>query len=156
VYSVCGSQKLVLRYNYQNKTYHDKWVPVTTARPVLGLRKQKRPPIWRVAANILNKQSRTADKVWSCKLGVGRGTNKFHRKSCYVTKRSHDLSNGKRTWDLVRGCEGLYRSASLTTATREFARCIIDIVGVQEVRRDKGSTVIAEDYIFTMRKENIN
>jgi hypothetical protein len=31
--------------------------------------------IWRVAANILNKQSRTADKGWSSSLGVGRGTN---------------------------------------------------------------------------------
>jgi hypothetical protein len=30
--------------------------------------------IWRVAANVLNKQSRTADKGWSS-LGVGRGTN---------------------------------------------------------------------------------
>jgi hypothetical protein len=32
-------------------------------------------PIWRVAANILNEQSRTTDKVWSSGLGVGRGTN---------------------------------------------------------------------------------
>jgi hypothetical protein len=32
--------------------------------------------IWRVAANILNKQSRTADKEWSSSLGVGRGANK--------------------------------------------------------------------------------
>jgi hypothetical protein len=31
--------------------------------------------IWRVAANILNKQSRTADKGWSSSLGVGRGAN---------------------------------------------------------------------------------
>jgi hypothetical protein len=30
---------------------------------------------WRVAANILNKQSRTADKGWSSSLGVGRGAN---------------------------------------------------------------------------------
>jgi hypothetical protein len=29
--------------------------------------------IWRVAANILNKQSRTADKGWASSLGVGRG-----------------------------------------------------------------------------------
>jgi len=28
---------------------------------------------WRVAANILNKQSRTADKPWSCSLGLRRG-----------------------------------------------------------------------------------
>jgi hypothetical protein len=42
--------------------------------------------IWRVAANILNKQSRTADKVWSSSLGVGRGANKFLAKkknACY-------------------------------------------------------------------------
>jgi len=38
----------------------DKWVPVTTARRVLKLRMEERPPIWRVATNILNKQSRTA------------------------------------------------------------------------------------------------
>jgi hypothetical protein len=31
--------------------------------------------IWRVAANILNKRLRTADKVWSSSLGVGRGAN---------------------------------------------------------------------------------
>jgi hypothetical protein len=31
--------------------------------------------LWREAANILNKQSRTADKGWSSRLGVGRGAN---------------------------------------------------------------------------------
>ena len=31
--------------------------------------------IWRVAANIFNKQLRTADKGWSFSLGVGRGAN---------------------------------------------------------------------------------
>jgi len=29
--------------------------------------------IWKVVANILNKQSRAADKGWSSSLGVGRG-----------------------------------------------------------------------------------
>jgi len=33
------------------------------------------PPIWMIAANILNKQSRTVDKGWSSSLGVGRGAN---------------------------------------------------------------------------------
>jgi hypothetical protein len=32
--------------------------------------------IWRVAANTLNKQSRTADKGWPSSLEVGRGANK--------------------------------------------------------------------------------
>jgi hypothetical protein len=36
--------------------------------------------IWRVAANILNKQSRTTDKKWSSSLGVGRGATNPHRK----------------------------------------------------------------------------
>jgi hypothetical protein len=36
--------------------------------------------IWRVAANILNKQSRTADKGWPSSLGVGRGLTTPHRK----------------------------------------------------------------------------
>ena len=58
----------------QNKS-RDKWVPVTTARRVLRLRVKERPPVRRVAVNILNEQSRTADKVWSSSLGVGRGAN---------------------------------------------------------------------------------
>jgi len=51
------------------------WVPVTTAWRVLRLRMEERPPIRRVAANKLNKQSRTADKGWFSSLGVGRGAN---------------------------------------------------------------------------------
>jgi hypothetical protein len=55
---------------------HVSWAPLHhgMARPQVadggdGLR------IWRVAANILNKQSRPADKGWSSSLGVGRGAN---------------------------------------------------------------------------------
>jgi hypothetical protein len=33
--------------------------------------------IWRVAANILNKQSQKADKGWSSSLGVKRGAKNF-------------------------------------------------------------------------------
>jgi hypothetical protein len=29
--------------------------------------------IWRVAANILNKQPQTSDRGWSSNVGVGRG-----------------------------------------------------------------------------------
>ena len=52
------------------------WVPVTTAWRVpwvadggVGLQ------IWRLAANILNKQSWTADQEWSSSLGVWREAN---------------------------------------------------------------------------------
>ena len=55
--------------------YHP-WVPVTTAWCVpwvadggVGLQ------IWRLAANILNKQSWTADQEWPSSLGVWREAN---------------------------------------------------------------------------------
>jgi hypothetical protein len=40
---------------------HDKWAPVTTAWRVLRLQIQERTPVWRIAANIMNKQSRITD-----------------------------------------------------------------------------------------------
>jgi len=55
----------------------NKWGSVITTWRVLRLRMEERPSVWRVAANILNKQSRTADKGRSSNLGVGRGANKF-------------------------------------------------------------------------------
>ena len=45
-----------------NLTAHVRWVPVTTAWRVLRLGMEERPPIWRVAANKLNKQPLTADE----------------------------------------------------------------------------------------------
>ena len=51
--------------------------------------------LWRVAANILNKQSRTADKGWSSSLGVGRGANNSSAyKINYVTKYSKKPRSG--------------------------------------------------------------
>jgi len=49
--------------------------PVTRVRRVLRSRMEERPPMWRVAANILNKQSRTADNVCTANLAAGRGSN---------------------------------------------------------------------------------
>ncbi|KAJ4443717.1 hypothetical protein ANN_05392 [Periplaneta americana] len=49
---------------------------------------------WRVAANILNKQSRTADKGWSSSLGVGRRAKTRHRKKQLVTKPNNKPRNG--------------------------------------------------------------
>ena len=42
----------------------------------------------------------------------------------------------------------LYRASSLTAAARELARYKLDLVGVQEVRWDRGGTVRAGDYFF--------
>jgi hypothetical protein len=77
------------------RTTH-KWVPVTTAWRVLRLRMEQRPPIWRVAANILNNQSRTADNEWSSIFGVGRGANNSSpSRRNFVTKYSQTKT---RTW----------------------------------------------------------
>jgi len=34
-----------------------------------------------------------------------------------------------------------------------MARCMVDLVGLREVRWDKGGTVKAEDYNFSMEEE---
>jgi len=42
---------------------------------ILWLPMEEWPPIWRVLANIMNKQLQTADKEWSSSFGVGQGAN---------------------------------------------------------------------------------
>jgi len=56
---------------------HAKWVLVNKAWRVLSLRNEERLPLWRLAADILNKQSRTADKGLSYTWGAGRDANNF-------------------------------------------------------------------------------
>ena len=53
------------------------------------------------------------------------------------------------TWNI----KSLYRLGSLTAVTRELARYKLDLVGVQEVRWDKGGSVRTGDYIFSTEKE---
>ena len=85
---VCGLYNIIYKilnnvtYSYYTPylfiadlNYTMQWVPVTTVWRVLRFRIEERPPIRRVAANILNKRSRTVDKGWSSSLGVGRGAN---------------------------------------------------------------------------------
>jgi len=56
------------------------------------------------------------------------------------------------TWNVW----SLYRAGSLKAAARELARYKLDVVGVQEVRWDKGGTVRAGDYDFFYGKGNEN
>ena len=59
-----------------------------------------RPPVWNVAANILNKLSRTADKGWSPRSGLSEMLTNPHRKKTamlrtfttapYVEIRKHE------------------------------------------------------------------
>ena len=81
----------------------DKWVPVTTAWRILRLRMDEWPPIWRVAANKLDKQSQTADKGCSSSLGVGRGANNAspwkpmlrnnHKARCFLWRQNNPEVN---------------------------------------------------------------
>jgi hypothetical protein len=51
--------------------------------------------IWRVAANMLNKQLRTADMGWSSSLGVWRGLTAHRKKSTMLRndkcRREYDI-----------------------------------------------------------------
>jgi len=56
------------------------------------------------------------------------------------------------TWNV----RSLYRAGSIKTAARELVRYKLDVVGVQEVRWDKGGTVREGDYNFSYGKGNDN
>jgi hypothetical protein len=65
--------------------------------------------IWRLAANILNKQSRTGNKGWSSSLGVGLTT--LHRKKKPVTNNLHK----PRTTKMYEGVNTYSTFLDLTT-----------------------------------------
>ena len=65
-------------------------------------------------------------------------------------QRKRDILLG--TWNV----RSLYRAGSLMAAARELARYKLDLVGVQEVRWDRGGTVRAGDYNFFYGKGNEN
>jgi hypothetical protein len=48
------------------------------------------------------------------------------------------------TWNV----RSLYRIGCLTTVARELGKYKLDLVGVEEVRWEKGGTERAEDYTF--------
>jgi len=54
----------------------------------------------------------------------------------------------------TRNVRSLYRAGSLTAAAKELARYNLNLVGVQEVRWDKGGTVTEGDYNFFYVKGN--
>jgi hypothetical protein len=55
---------------------------------------EERPPIWRVAVNMLNKQSRTADKGRSSSLGLGEGLTTPHRENVSLLRNIHRQNFG--------------------------------------------------------------
>jgi hypothetical protein len=54
--------------------------------------------IWRVAANILNKQTRTADKGWSSSLGKGVELIPHRKKISLLRKFIGSLGPGRIPW----------------------------------------------------------
>jgi hypothetical protein len=98
----------VTKYNYNyylvtklHTKYADvKWVPChhITARPQVAEGRDGLH-IWRLAANILNKQSRTAEKEWSSSLGVGWGLATPHRKKQHVTTIQKPFRGPRYRWE---------------------------------------------------------
>ena len=52
------------------------------------------------------------------------------------------------TWNV----RSFYGTGSLIAAAREFVRYKLDLLGVQEVRWDRGGTVDEGNYIFSVEK----
>jgi hypothetical protein len=108
--------------------------------------------VWKVAANILNKQSRTADSGWPSSLVVGRGTKRPTRKTFgFFTKRTlvprtrTDSLAWPKDWNIEMrfgtwNVRSLHRTGALKTAARQSGKYKLDLVGVKVVRRKKGGT----------------
>jgi hypothetical protein len=56
----------------------------------------------------------------------------------------------------TRNVRTLYRAGSLITVAKEISKCILDLVGVQEVRWDRDGTEPAGKYTFLYGKGNEN
>ena len=127
-------------------SYCHPWVPVTTAWGIpwvadggVGLK------IWRLAANILNKQSGQPTRSGPPAWGFGVTLTTSHCKNKGVQKRHTGppnwTDNLERPWqrkmDMRFGTwnvRSLYRAGALGLVTSELDRCRMDLVGVQDVR----------------------
>jgi hypothetical protein len=99
--------------------------------------------IWRVAANIFNKQSRTDDNGWSSSSGDGRGAKeiltvknkfamKYHKKTRTWTnsldkrpmRKKMDMRFG--TWNI----RSMHSAGSLRVVVDEISKYKLDLVRV--------------------------
>jgi len=76
------------------------------------------------------------------------------RGGMFLGESSRIIQRGMKlgTWNV----RSLYRAGSLKAAARELGRYKLDVVGVQEVRWDRGGTVREGDYDFLYGKGNDN
>jgi len=68
----------------------------------------------------------------------------------FLGESSRNIERGMKlgTWNV----RSLYRAGSLKEVARELGRYKLDVVGVQEVRWDKGGIVSEGDYDFFLRE----
>jgi hypothetical protein len=126
IYDVIGSVKIDF-VSPMNES-HVRWVPCHhgMARPQVpdgrnGLQ------IWRVATDILNKQSWTAKKGWSSSLGLGVGlTTPHHKKLSYYENSQEALDMRFGTWNV----RSIYRAGLLRTVAEEVLKYKLDLLGV--------------------------
>jgi hypothetical protein len=121
-----------------------------------------REVLWvlRVAADILNKQSRTADKGWSSSLVVGHGDDNPSPQKFFIVTKCFKVP---RTWtdslarpkgwkkDMRAGTwnvSSLYRVGAIKSVVGELEGYKLDLVGVQEIRWEGEGYQRADNYTF--------
>jgi hypothetical protein len=106
-----------------------RWIPVTTTCSSLGCGLKDGLQLWRVAADVLNKQPRIKDKGWSSSLRFGLGANNTSpQKINLLLKRHRSLGLGRiatasRSDTVVmkppiRWVDGIKRSSEKMTTDR--------------------------------------
>jgi len=121
---------------------------------------EERLPIWTIAANILNKQSRIAAMVFPPACGLEEGLTTPPCSNYLLTKHSqtkpriwsnNSIRPKQRRTGLRFGSlkvRSRHRAGSLTAAARELVRYKLDLVHVQEIRWVRRGTVRAVDCNF--------
>jgi len=108
--------------------------------------------VWRVAVNVLNKQSWTVDKGWPSSLRVEWGAETHHKWNVPQGLRIwqilwNDLGNRKWykiwTWNV----RSLSRAGLLKTVASELEKYNLDLVAVQEVRWCEGGSQPTDNFI---------
>ena len=117
------------------------------ARPHIG--HVGKAPIWRVAVNILNKQSRTTDKGRSSSLEIRRGANNF---SLYLVTKHSDRKHRTCTDTLV-----LYKQWKRDMRFRSWNVRSLQLLGIINVEFDAtGQLMIAYSLFVKYLRRNGN